>query len=214
MNTYSNIIFDLDGTLTNPYEGIFNALIYTLKQMNYQEIPDNVPANFIGPPLQKSFSTIYGFNERNTELAVQHYRDYYKKTGLYENVPYVGIEELLSALNDDGKKLFIATSKLEETAWEIIRHFELDKYFVDLKGADYSGHHSKGDLIINLIDRYRLPLNETVMIGDTQFDMIGATDAEIDRIAVGYGFGKIEDLNEYNPVAFAETVEDLTELFY
>lgn len=211
MSHYSNIIFDLDGTLTNPYEGILNALKYTLKCMGFTDSPIEVPHNFIGPPLQKSFSNLYGYNEKNTEMAVQYYREYYKKQGLFENVPYDGIEELLAELNSQGKKLYVATSKHQETAWRIIRHFELDKYFEDLKGAEGSGNHTKGGLIIDLIDRYRLNREDTVMVGDTHFDMQGAKDAEIDVIACGYGFGKQEELLSYNPVVFAEDVEELTE---
>jgi phosphoglycolate phosphatase len=212
MQKYTNIIFDLDGTLTNPYEGIYNSLLYTIRKMGIGDIPLAVPHNFIGPPLQQSFSDLYGLNEQNTELAVQYYREYYQKHGLYENTPYPGIAELLFELSSRGKRLFIATSKHHEIAWEIIQYFELDKYFEDLEGADGAGNHTKGSLIINLIDKYRLDRKETLMIGDTHFDMQGAKDAEIDVVACGYGFGKEEELRSFNPVAFVEDVEDLVEI--
>lgn len=212
MKSYTNIIFDLDGTLTNPYEGILNSLQYAMRKMQHPEIPEKVPHNFIGPPLQRSFSDIYGYNEKNTELAVQYYRDYYFKHGLYENIPYEGITELLFTLSMNGKRLFVATSKHEETAWKIVQYFELDKYLEDLKGADGSGKHTKAGLIIELIDRYRLDREDSVMIGDTSFDMEGARDAEIDAIALGYGFGKEDELRSFEPVAFAESVEELGEV--
>lgn len=212
MKNYTNIIFDLDGTLTNPYEGIYNALLYTIRKMGFADIPLAVPHNFIGPPLQKSFSQLYGLNEANTEMAVSYYREYYKKHGLFENTPYPGIAELLFELSSQGKRLFIATSKHHEIAWKIVQYFELDKYFEDLKGADGTGNHTKGGLILDLIDRYRLNKEETVMVGDTHFDMQGAEDAEIDVIACGYGFGKEEELRSFNPVAYANDIDELGEI--
>lgn len=212
MKSYSNIIFDLDGTLTNPYEGILNSLQYAIRKMQHPEIPDVVPHNFIGPPLQRSFSDIYGYNEKNTELAVQYYREYYFKHGLYENIPYEGIAELLYTLSMNGKRLFVATSKHEETAWKIVQFFELDRYLEDLKGADGSGNHTKGGLIIELIDKYRLERSNTLMVGDTHFDMQGAIDADIDAVALGYGFGKEMELKRFAPAGYAENVEELSVL--
>ncbi len=208
---YSNIIFDLDGTLTDPNKGVYNSLVYALRRMNYTDIPEETPTAIIGPPLQKSFKEYFGMNEQNTKLAVEYFREYYGKQGLYENTPYQGIEDILASLSSNSHKLFVATSKYEEYAWKVIRHFELDKYFDDLQGADYDGKRKKADFIEDLMTKYRLEPSETVMVGDTVFDIIGANAVGIDSIAVGYGYGKNEDLMKENPTHFAEDVDDLAE---
>jgi phosphoglycolate phosphatase len=207
-----NIIFDLDGTLTNPIEGIFNSLHYSLKLMHFNDIPSVLPPEFVGPPLQHSFKNIFGMNERETEQAVIYFREYYGNWGLYENKPYDGIEELLEELSKNGKKLYVATSKLKKYAWEVIRHFEFDKYIEDLEGADYAGNHSKSGLILSIMQKYRLKPEETLMIGDTLYDIEGAHEAGIKCIAVGYGFNSREILEAANPEIYVEDIEALTEL--
>jgi phosphoglycolate phosphatase len=209
---YRNIIFDLDGTLTNPYQGILNSLQYALRSMNYSPVPSEVPSAFIGPPLQRSFMELFGFNKKQTELAVEHFRVYYGRQGLYENEVFEGISELLEALHTSGYKLFVATSKLEKYARIILEHFELDKYLDDMAGADYKGKHTKAELILKLIDQYRLKKEETVMIGDTHFDIVGAKDVGIESIAVGYGFGEEIQLKSFEPEHFSNSVEELGEL--
>ena len=211
---FQNIIFDLDGTLTNPQDGILNSIKYALRSLHYQKIPDVIPLGFIGPPLQQSFKKVFGFNEKQTERAVELFREYYGKHGLYENIPYDGIEQFISYLSSEGKSLFIATSKLEKYAWEIIRHFEFDRYITDLTGAGYQGNHTKAELIQDIIERYRLNTEETVMIGDTAYDIEGAQQANVKCIAVGYGFTELSDLEAYNPDYIVEDVEDLIEMFY
>jgi phosphoglycolate phosphatase len=208
-----NIIFDLDGTLTNPVEGILNSLRYSLKQMNYFDLPESLPVEFVGPPLQQGFKNIFGLNEMETEKAVRLFREYYGSHGLYENHPFEGIGELLEELSIQGKRIFVATSKLEKFAQEIIRHFEFDRYIADIKGADYAGEHTKSELIQALIEKYRLNPEETIMVGDTLFDIEGARDSGIKCVAVGYGFNGIETLKQASPDYLAGDVEELFELF-
>lgn len=208
---YTNIIFDLDGTLTNPYQGILNSLQFALNQLNYHDIPSEVPNEFIGPPLQKSFSSIYGLNSKQTDLAVEYFRTYYGRAGLYENEVFEGIHELFENLHESGRKIFVATSKLEKYARLILEHFELDKYLDDIAGADYQGTMSKPELIQQLITNYRMNLRDCVMIGDTHFDIEGAQECEIDSIAVGYGFGDKISLLNLEPTYYFDTVEELSE---
>ncbi|MBN1116614.1 MAG: HAD hydrolase-like protein [Bacteroidales bacterium] len=208
---FSNIIFDLDGTLTNPSEGILNSLRHSLKQLLHNEIPETIPEGFIGPPLQQGFKTIYGLNDKQTENAVKYFRDYYGKYGKYENVPYDGIIELLAELSINGKKLFVATSKYEKFSWEIIKHFEMDRYITDLQGAGYSGNHDKSTLIDILIEKYQLVKEDTAMVGDTSYDIEGARASLITSVAVGYGFHSMEDLAKLSPDFLVEDVDELFE---
>jgi phosphoglycolate phosphatase len=208
---YQNIIFDLDGTLTNPYLGILNSLRFSLQQLQFSQLPNQVPSEFIGPPLQQSFKEIFGLNEKQTNLAVEYFREYYGKAGLYENELFEGIGELLAHLYENGNKLFVATSKLKKYAKLILEHFELNAHLDDFAGADYSGNHTKAQLISELMHRYQLHSNETVMIGDTHFDLLGAKEAGIDAIAVGYGFGNKENLLTYDPAHYFDTLEELTD---
>ena len=180
--------------------------------MRFNDIPEELPAEFIGPPLQQGFKNIFGMNEKETAMAVSYFREYYGNHGLYENLPYEGISELLAELASQGKHLYVATSKLEKYAWEIIKHFEFDKYIEDLTGADYAGNHSKARLIETLINKYRLGRDESIMIGDTLFDIEGAHAAGIKCVAVGYGFDKREILLAGNPDYYAEDMDELGRL--
>jgi len=214
MPHFTHILFDLDGTLTNPRLGIGNSLKYALRQMQIDGYSDEILDKFIGPPLQHGFKTLFGLNERNTELAVEHFRTYFGDRGMYENEPYQGIQELLEELHLSGKRVYIVTSKLEKFAKIIMQHFGFDKYLDDLQGAEATGEHSgKGQLIAQLMERNRIPASSSVvMIGDTHYDLAGANENNIASIAVAYGFGSLETITSHNPDYIVETVEELSEL--
>lgn len=214
MPHFTHILFDLDGTLTNPRLGIGNSLKYALRQMQIDGYSEEILDKFIGPPLQHGFISLFGLNDRNTELAVQHFRTYFGDRGLYENEPYQGIKEMLEELHFSGKKIYIVTSKLEKFARIIMQHFELDKYFDDLQGAEATGEHSgKGQLIAELLERNRIVASSSVvMIGDTHYDLVGAKENNISSIAVSYGFGSNENLASNNPDYLVDSVEELAEL--
>lgn len=211
---FSHIIFDLDGTLTDNTQGIKNSVRYALQKMHYKPIPKEIPDGFIGPPLQWGFKNLFEMNERNTELAVEYFREYYGENGWYENVPYPGISEMLEELSFTGKQLFVATSKLEKFALKIINHFEFDKYIIQLKGADYGGTKAtKATIISELMNsRQLVPSKKIAMIGDTLFDIEGGKENGLSTIAVNYGFGKEEELKAANPDYFVEDVEELYEI--
>ncbi|HEX7584282.1 MAG TPA: HAD hydrolase-like protein [Prolixibacteraceae bacterium] len=211
---FTHILFDLDGTLTNPRLGIGNSLKYALRQMQIDGYNDALLERFIGPPLQDGFKNLFGLNERNTELAVEHFRNYFGDKGWHENDPFSGILELLEELHFSGKRIYVVTSKLEKYAKMIVQHFEFERYIDDLIGAEANGKHSgKGQLIGELMERNRiLPSSSVVMIGDTHYDMIGAKEQNISSIAVGYGFGTNETLRACNPDYLVETVDKLAEL--
>jgi phosphoglycolate phosphatase len=216
MSQFTHILFDLDGTLTNPRLGIGNSLKYALRQMQMDGYSDEILEKFVGPPLQDNFKNLFGMNERNTALAVEHFRTYFGEKGLFENEPYQGISEMLEELHLSGKHIYVVTSKLEKYAKMIMRHFEFDRYIDDIQGAEASGKHSgKGQLIEQLMVRNHIPTSTSVvMVGDTHYDLIGARENEISSIAVGYGFGTTETLSNYNPDYLVDSVDELAELLF
>jgi len=214
MAYFTHIIYDLDGTLSDNTQGIKNSLKYALKNLHVNDYPENLLDGFIGPPLQWGFSQLFGMNEQNTKLAVEYFREYYGENGWHQNIPYDGVLEMMAELDQQGKKQYIATSKLEKFALKIMHHFEMDKYVLQLKGADYGGKKaSKTQIISDLLAMQQLaPSKEIVMIGDTPFDILGGKENGLSTIAVNYGFGKEEELKAAHPDFFVENVEELYEL--
>lgn len=214
MNGFTHIIFDLDGTLTDPRQGIRNSISYALGKMHMDDFSEDHLERFIGPSLQWGFSNIFGMNEKNTALAVDYFREYFGERGLYENEPYPGIYDMLEKLRQEGKKMYIASSKLEKYVHRIIEHFEFDRYITMIKGADYSGEKSsKKILISDLMAIQGLKHSrEIVMVGDTTFDVDGGKANKISTIAVGYGFGIMEELLHSGPDFFTESVEGLSRI--
>jgi len=214
MTPFSYLLFNLDGTVTNPAHGLGHSLRYALKQMQIDGYSDEILERFIGPPLQQGFSSLFGLNEQNTILAVEHFRTYFGDKGWAENEPFMGISELLEQLHFAGKKVYVVTSKLEKYAQMIIRHFEFDRYITDLQGADYSGSHSgKDELIKQLMDRNQIKASSSVvMIGDTHYDILGAKEQGISSIAVSFGFGTRESLSACFPDFIVDSVSELGKL--
>lgn len=213
MSHFSHIIFDLDGTLTDNTRGIESSVRYALEKMQIDNFDGVVPGQFIGPPLQWGFRNLFGLNERNTELAVEYFREYYSVNGKFENDPYPGIFELLEELHFSGKKMYIATSKLEKFALEISAHFGFDKYITNLKGADYKGKNSKTTIISGLLNEAQIsPSKDIVIVGDTLFDIEGGKQNGLSTIAVTYGFGEEYDLENAGPDNLVESVEELYEV--
>ncbi len=200
------ILFDLDGTLTDSSEGVVKCCLHTFKHYNI-EIPKSQYAGFIGPPLRYSFAK-HGIEKEEIENALKIYRERYLTVGKFENRPYDNIEKLLTTLKNAGHRLFVATSKPEETSIEILDHFGLSKYFEGICGATFDkSRDSKSAVIRYLIDKYH-PEN-MIMVGDTVFDVEGASEMGINTIGVSWGFGKREALLAAGAIAIAETQEEL-----
>ena len=216
MAQFTHIIFDLDGTLADPREGIRNSIKYALGKMKNGEFSEDLLERFIGPSLQWGFSNIFGMNEKDTDLAVKYFREYFGEKGLYENEPYPGIYDLIESLQTAGKNMYIASSKLEKYVHRILEHFEFEKYITMVKGADYSGEKSsKKDLIYDLMAVRQIDHSkEIVMVGDTVYDINGGKHNRISTIAVGYGFGIIEELLAAEPDYYVESVEELSRILH
>lgn len=211
---YQTILFDLDGTLTNPALGITNSLAYALEKFNIEVTDKKELYRFIGPPLQDSFENFYHFSKEDSLKAVDFYRDYFRHKGLYENEVYQGIPDLLERLKAQGKKLLVATSKPERFARQILKHFELFDYFDLVSGASMDGSRRlKGDVIAHALTSAQVSdLSAAIMIGDREHDIIGAKKNGLDAIGVLYGFGSQEELEKAGAKDMAKTVADLRKI--
>ncbi|WP_144940192.1 HAD family hydrolase [Pseudomonas alabamensis] len=208
------ILFDLDGTLTDPRLGITRSIQHALARLGIDE-PDLTRLEpFIGPPLLQAFMQFYGFDEAKAWDAVNHYRERFRVTGLYENQVFEGIPALLSTLAEQGRTLYIATSKPWEFAREIARHFAFDRHFKMIYGSELDGTRTnKVELIRHLLDEERLDPAQTLMIGDRKHDLIGARSNGLQSVAVGYGFGSREELLAESPDFHFETLAQLHAAF-
>lgn len=211
IRNYQNILFDLDGTLTDPGLGITNSVQYALKRCGITVSDRNELYKFIGPPLKESFEVFFGFSDKDSDRAVEYYREYYRDKGIYENKLYDGIEELLQYLKEKGKTIILATSKPEEFAVEILKYFHIEKYFNCIAGATMDGSRvKKADVIRYALDKCGITdTSSSVMVGDREHDVLGAAQLGIDSIGVLFGYGSREELKNAGATYIVETVEDI-----
>ena len=211
---YHTILFDLDGTLTNPGEGITNSVAYALEKWNIHVEDRTGLYPFIGPHLKDSFMDFYSFSEEQAEQAVACYREYFQDRGIFENVVYEGVEEMLKTLKASGRKIILATSKPEEFAVRILEHFHLAAYFDFIGGASMDGTRvKKADVISYALKEGKVTdLSGAVMIGDRKHDILGAAQAGLDSIGVLYGYGDEAELREAGALYLAGRVEDIAGL--
>ena len=206
-----NILFDLDGTLTDSGEGIINCAILALEHFGLPIPSREALRVIVGPPLDQSFIR-FGVPAERTDEAIRVYRSRYTTVGKFENYPYPGIRETLQALKAAGHRLFVATSKPEGMSVEILEKFELAQYFELICGATLDGSRShKADVIAYLLGQVE-SLENVVMVGDTKFDVLGAKEHGIPTIGVAWGYGTREEMLEAGAVAIAEKPEDLLTL--
>lgn len=211
---YNYILFDLDGTLTDPGIGITNSVMYALKKFNIDVEDRATLYKFIGPPLLESFEKYYGFSKEESELALKYYREYFKPKGLYENEVYEGIEELLAELKSRKKILIVATSKPEAFAVEILKHFHLDHYFDFIAGATMDEKRTKkSDVIAYALEQCKITDKASaIMIGDREHDVLGAKRVGLDSIGVLYGYGNYEELENAGATHIVENPEEILKI--
>lgn len=207
-----HILFDLDGTLTDPMMGITKSVRYALNYYGIEvnDLNDLLP--FIGPPLRDSFKEYYGFDEAKANEAVEKYREYYKNDGIFDNKVYRGMKECLQTLKDNGKKLYVATSKPEFFAKQIIDHFSLSEYFEYIGGSEFNSREKKAEVIEYVLKTNQIDNNDVIMVGDRKHDIIGAHENKIPCVGVLYGYGTEDELKQYQADYLVASVEELTEL--
>ncbi|SDF78993.1 phosphoglycolate phosphatase [Fontibacillus panacisegetis] len=211
---YSHVLFDLDGTLTDPKLGITKSVQYALHKFGIEVNDLDQLNSFIGPPLMLSFRDLYGFTEGDANQAIRYYREYFQDQGMYENELYNGMIELLSLLKKQNRTLVVATSKPTVFTEQILSYFHMDSFFDVVCGSELDGTRSdKAEIIHYILEHQQIGNDAAVMIGDRKFDIIGANHQGVDAIAVGYGYGSKNELMESSPKYYVESVEELYALF-
>ncbi len=207
------ILFDLDGTLTDPGPGITRSVQYSLRSYGIEEEDLTKLYPFIGPPLKDSYMKYYGFPEEQASEAIGRYREYYTSGGMFENRVYDGIPEMLLKLKNAGAVLAVATSKPEEFAVRILEHFDLYRYFDRVGGASMDEVRvKKGEVIGYTLEAMGVnDRRQVIMVGDREHDVLGARENGLDCVGVLFGYGSREELKEVGAYRIAETVEELTE---
>lgn len=211
---FQYLLFDLDGTLTDPGEGITNSVSYALKKFGIEAANKEELYRFIGPPLWDSFAEYYGFSREQAGLAVAYYREHFQDRGIFENEVYPGVEELLGTVVAQGKQVILATSKPQVFAQRILAHFGLEQYFSFIVGSELDGTRvDKGEVVefaltgAGVTDRSR-----AVMVGDRKHDIIGAKQAGIKSIGVLAGYGGRAELEAAGADYIVSQVADIVKL--
>ena len=209
--TQKAIFFDLDGTLTDSGEGIMNCAELALRHYGLPVPSREEMRVFVGPPLDQTFVK-FGVPAEKAQEAIEVFRSRYRTVGKFENFPYPGIRDALQTLKEQGHRLFVATSKPEILANEVLSHFDLAGFFEQIAGATLDGSRShKADVITYLLGLTG-DVGQTVMVGDTAFDVLGAAAHGIPTIGVAWGYGKVADMEQAGAVAIARTMDELVEL--
>lgn len=209
---YKYILFDLDGTLTDPYEGITNSVRHALHKLSRPIPGGDVLASFIGPPLYDSFSKL-GCDDEEAKHAIELYREYFSTFGIYENRPYDGIKNLLSDLKNKGAHCLVATSKPEVFAQRILNYFNLQEYFEVVAGPELNQpHFEKKDSILKALGAAKVSTDEygsCIMVGDRNYDIIGAHECRIRAVGVLWGYGSKDEFKESGADFIAKDIKKL-----
>lgn len=215
-NLFDTVLFDLDGTLTDPKQGITSCVQYALADIGIEEPDLDNLEDFIGPPLKEHFMERYNLDDATSMACVKKYRERYNPIGVYENKMYEGIDKMLETLKSRGMKLAVASSKPTMLVNIVLEHFDLMKYFDVVAGSELDGTRTrKSDVIryaFELLDEKGYSHERPIMVGDRKHDIIGAREAGIPCMAVAYGYGQMEELEAEHPDFIAESVWDIAKI--
>lgn len=199
MKKYDLVIFDLDGTLLDTSEGIMSSIKYAIQKMGLSVPNQEILQNFIGPPIQQSFSQIYNLEGEDLRKISDYFRNQYKEVDLLKAVPYVGIYKCLELLINEGTKCAVATYKREDYALKLLKAYGFDKYMDVMHGSDFDGLLTKADIIEMCINEACIyDKNKVLMVGDTMGDSKGAAEVGVNFLGVSYGFGNLKKLNLFD----------------
>ncbi len=205
------ILFDLDGTLTDSGEGVINCAKLALQTLGVPVPDDKAMRSFVGPPLRDSFIRA-GVKPEDAEKAIEIYRSRYVPIGIFENVPYPGIRAILGALKEAGHYLCVATSKPEEMAVTVLKKFGLADYFDLICGATMDASRATKDAVIGYLLEKVPNQTDIIMVGDTEYDVLGAAQFQIPTIGVSWGYGTVERMVAAGASAIVHTPGELLEM--
>ena len=208
------LLFDLDGTLTDPMLGITKSVRYALNKFGIEVEDLNQLCKFIGPPLKDSFMDFYNLTEEDASKAITYFREYFSTKGIYENEVFYNIEDMLISLKEQNKSLIIATSKPTVFAEKILEHFNLKKYFDFISGSNLDNTRTKkADVIKYALEENGLTdISEIIMIGDREHDVIGAKSLGIECIGILHGYGSYDELSDSGAAYIVKDVNELHSL--
>jgi phosphoglycolate phosphatase len=211
----SNVLFDLDGTLTDPRDGIARCLQFSLRRLGLATSPADELVWCIGPPLRESFSRLLGTSDSALlDEAVRHYRERFSETGIYENSVYPGIVAALQGIHEMGLRIFLATSKPTVFAGRVLDHFGLTQFFHGVHGSELDGHLSdKGDLVAHIMNTEDLDPSLTLMVGDRSHDIVGGKKNGTMTAAVTYGYGDLKEIEASAPDFIFHSPPDIATFF-
>lgn len=204
---YDAVLFDLDGTLTDSSEGITKCVQKALHHFGIDGYTQEELRVFIGPPLLETFPK-FGVPANRVDEAIEVFRSRYLVKGKFENKPFDGIIEMLEKLKNSGVRLFVATSKPEETAIEILQHFDMDGYFEKICGASFDHSRENKDQIIAYVRQY-VGDARMLMVGDTIYDIRGAKKQHIPSVGVSWGFGDNKEMQDEGALAVFSSTSEL-----
>ncbi len=213
------LLFDLDGTLTDPKLGITTCVQYALKSFGIEEPDLDKLEPFIGPPLKDSFMEFYHLNEEQAIAAVEKYRERFSTVGLYENEIYTGIEDMLFTLKQNGMHLAVASSKPTVFVNKILEHFKIKQYFEVVVGSELDGRRVNKDEVVQealnkLFRNKPIDREKVYMIGDRKFDVEGAKALGVESVGVSYGYGSLDELKEAQADYIVRSVAELEKFLF
>jgi phosphoglycolate phosphatase len=210
----SNVLFDLDGTLTEPAEGITRCYQFALEGLGLQPLTREELLKFIGPPMRQNFRALLGMDDAGlVERAVALYRERYARSGWRENEVYPGVREMLAALTSGGLRLYVATSKTTHFAVRILEHFRVARFFVAVHGATPDGSlDDKALLVARLLEEEGLAPAASIMIGDREHDIHAARENGVRSVGVTYGYGSREELAAAGADFFCDSPTEIVTL--
>lgn len=213
MQRYHYLLFDLDGTLTDPAEGITKSIAYALDYFGIETPNLHDLRSWIGPPIKQSLMEIHHFDEAKADIGVAKYRERFSDIGLYENELFEGIPELLDSAKEKGHQIYLATSKPTIFAARILQHFHIDKYFDFVGGSTLDDSRpTKAHVIRHVIENTGLKApSNALMIGDRKYDIIGGKSCNMDTVGVLYGYGSHGELQSHGATYIVESIARLSE---
>lgn len=214
MQKFKNIFFDFDGTIADSSEGVIKSFDYVLKSYGIS-VDKSLYQKMIGPPLRESFSKILGFPDSEVANAIKKYREYYKPHGLFECKIYDGFVDLLKSLRKKSYKIFVATSKPEDFARQILEHFGIADLFDFIGGSsmDEKTRIEKVDVVRYVISENNLNPKECILVGDRKYDVLGAHEAGIKCMGILWGFGNKAEFEECGADFICADTKEVDEFF-